>query len=149
MNDHLFVYGTLMGGLVTPIATYLKDNSEFLGEALLEGHLYDIGQYPGLIPQKGSNTWVQGHVFKLSNAQEMWPIIDRYEGIGPEFPPPMEYIRVEAPVLLKEEVIDCWVYQYNYSIEGCLLIPSGNYLEHLKESREGQEFLTNLNGFTR
>lgn len=149
MNDHLFVYGTLMSGLVTPIATYLKNNSAFLGEALLEGHLYDIGQYPGIIPQKGSNSWVQGHVFKLSNAQEMWPIVDRYEGIGPEFPKPMEYIRVEIPILLEGSELTCWVYQYNYSVEGLPIIRSGNYLEHLKESGEGRAFLKNLSDFTR
>ncbi len=149
MNDRLFVYGTLMSGLVTPIATYLKENSVFLGEALLEGVLYDIGNYPGLLPKEASNSWVRGHVFQLFNAKEMWPIVDRYEGIGPEFPTPMEYIRVEVPILLKEETINCWVYQYNYSIEKFPIIRSGNYLAHLKESKEGQEFLKNLSGFTR
>ncbi len=149
MNDCLFVYGTLMSGLVTPIATYLKENSIFLGEAVLEGTLYDIGKYPGIIPKKGSDSWVQGHVFQLSSAQEMWPIVDRYEGIGPEFPEPMEYIRVEVPILLNGVALNCWVYQYNYSIEGLSIIRSGNYLEHLKESREGQEFLINLSDFTR
>jgi len=149
MNDRLFVYGTLMSGLVTPIATYLKNNSTFLGEAVLEGMLYDIGRYPGVIPRTGIDSWVQGHVFQLSNASKIWPIVDRYEGIGPEFPEPMEYIRLEVPILLDGETINCWVYQYNYSIEGLTIIRSGNYLEHLKESREGQDFLNNLSDFTR
>jgi len=149
MTNKLFVYGSLMSGVSTPIATYLKDNSLFLGVAVLEGTLYDLGKYPGIIPQLGSGTWVQGHVFELSDPKRMLPILDRYEGCGEEFPNPTEYVRVLTTVKMEEDTLDCWVYQFNYSIEGLSVIKSGNYLAYLEKNAAFQGFIEGLEGFTR
>ncbi len=138
-----------MSGVATPIATYLKSNSTFLGEAKLEGRLYDLGKYPGLVPAEDCGNWVKGHVFELSNAASMLPVLDKYEGTTTEFEQPTEYIRVEASVQLNTQVISCWLYRYNYPTDQLSLIPSGDYLAHLAETPAYQDFLRSLVDFTR
>jgi len=149
MITHLFVYGSLMGSISSPIANYLKNNSQFLGEAFLEGTLYDIGKYPGLIPQPNIGRWVKGHVFQLSNPKEMLLVLDRYEGLGEGFPEPTEYLRVPTQVLLNKETIACWVYQYNYSTEQLSIIESGDYLQYFKTNKAFQEFVQTQVNYTR
>ena len=72
-TDKLFVYGSLMGGIQSPIATYLKLNATFLGEGLVKGLLLDIGHYPGLIYDRANSKQVVGHVFQLKKPVEMMP----------------------------------------------------------------------------
>ena len=138
-----------MSGVATPIATYLKSNSIFLGEAKLEGRLYDLGKYPGLVPVEGCGQWVKGHVFELSNAESMLPVLDKYEGTTAEFEQPTEYVRVETSVELNKEAITCWLYQYNYPTDHLSLIASGDYLAHLSMTPAYQNFLRSLVDYTR
>ena len=149
LNNTLFVYGSLMSGVATPIATYLKSNSIFLGEAKLEGKLYDLGKYPGLVPEVGCGQWVKGHVFELSDAKKMLPVLDKYEGTTIAFEQPTEYIRVEASVQLNNQAVTCWLYRYNYPTDHLSLISSGDYLAHLSETPAYQEFLRSLVDYTR
>jgi len=45
----LFVYGTLRRGF--ELHSYLRRQSaRFLGEGIIGGRLYDLGEYPGAIP---------------------------------------------------------------------------------------------------
>jgi len=149
MNNKLFVYGSLMSGVSTPIATYLKTNSTFLGEGQIEGKLYDLGKYPGIVPEVGCGHWVKGHLLELSDTEIMLPILDKYEGTTEEFEQPTEYLRVETSVLINDQLLTCWVYQYNYPTTNLSLINSGDYLAHLKVTPAYQAFLQSLVDFTR
>ena len=149
MTNKLFVYGSLMSGVATPIATYLKSNSKFLGEAVLEGKLYDLGKYPGIVPKEDGGHWVKGHIFELSDPEKMLPVLDRYEGTTDEFEQPTEYIRVEARVRWNLQETNCWVYQYNPPTDHLQLIESGDYLAYLAITPAYQQFLKSLVGFTR
>ena len=149
MISNLFVYGSLMGGINSPIATYLKKNSDFLGETRLEGILYDIGKYPGIIPISKSGQWVKGHIFRLSNPEVMLPILDKYEGVGEGFPVPTEYVRVSTKLEFGGETIDCWVYQYNYPIDGLAIIESGDYLDYFQTNKAFQAFVQTQVNYTR
>jgi len=146
---NLFVYGSLMSGISSPIATYLKSNSVFLGEAVVEGILYDLGQYPGIIPQTGCNKWVKGHVFELSDAAKMLPVLDKYEGSGATFTQPTEYVRKQIQVLVNKQSVSCWVYQYNYSTDDLKVIASGDYLAYLEENKDFQQFVNSQVDFNR
>ena len=126
--DLLFVYGSLMGGIQSPIATYLKSKSTFLGEGQVFGKLYDIGKYPGLINDTSLKSKVIGHVFQLSNPIEMLPKLDYYECVGEGFAEPNEYRRDPIPVFLNGEKLDCWAYIYNAPTTNLKQIESGNYL---------------------
>ena len=75
-TDLLFVYGSLMGGIQSPIATYLKSKSTFLGEGHVFGKLYDIGKYPGLINDARVKSKVIGHVFQFVRSDYIYAKCD-------------------------------------------------------------------------
>ena len=138
-----------MGGIQSPIATYLKSNSTFLGEGKVNGLLLDIGQYPGLVYERDSEKRVVGHVFQLNNPTEMLPNLDHYECVGPAFEAPNQYRRELVKVELNDEIIDCWAYLYNLPIEGIKRIESGNYLAYFAENEVYQQFVASLSNFDR
>ncbi len=148
-KERLFVYGSLMGGIQSPIATYLKSNSIFLGEGSVNGRLLDIGHYPGLVYEPQNEKTVVGHVFELNNPKEMLPNLDHYECVGPAFESPNQYRRESIQVVLNKETIVCWAYLYNLPIEGIKVIESGNYLAYFEQNEAYQQFVSSLNNFDR
>ena len=58
--DYLFVYGTLRPPFVNAFAHFLRQNSQFIGEATFPGLLFDLGDYPGAICKTDVTTQVQG-----------------------------------------------------------------------------------------
>ena len=149
MTDKLFVYGSLMGGIQSPIATYLKSNSIFLGEGFVNGLLLDLGHYPGLVYNENLKTEVVGHLFQLKQPKEMMPNLDHYECVGPKFEMPNQYRRELIEVKLNQEKVECWAYLYNLPIEGIPIIKSGNYLTHFQQSQKYQSFVASLYDFNR
>lgn len=148
-TDKLFVYGSLMGGIQSPIATYLKSNSTFLGEGFVYGQLFDIGQYPGLIYNPALESRVVGHIFQLNNPAEMMPQLDYYECVGTDFSEPNEYTRKMVSVHLNQEKIECWTYLYQADTTNLQPIISGNYLEYFQQNAAYQKFVQSLNDFSR
>ncbi|MEM6320764.1 MAG: gamma-glutamylcyclotransferase family protein [Bacteroidota bacterium] len=149
MTPYLFVYGSLMSGITSPIATYLKTNSRFMGAGWVQGRLYDIGNYPGLIADNATKAKVVGHIFQLRNLEEMLPNLDHYECIGPNFPEPHQYRRAIISVKTAHETLSCWAYLYNWDTKGLALIESGNYLQYFRDNQRYQDFVRSLNDFSR
>lgn len=148
--QHIFVYGTLrtaysrlpwsIRSLRPP--QVLQRPDQWVGTAVIDGfHLYDLGQYPGVVRSPDSST-VIGDVFRV-NASDL-PILDEYEGI--DFPdkdfPPQEYQRVTVNARLIEggdgaidKALVCWLYLYNWDMAPqAVHIKSGDYVEYC-ESR--------------
>ena len=148
-TDKLFVYGSLMGGIQSPIANYLKSKSTFLGEGFVYGQLYDIGKYPGLLYDNQLPSKVIGHIFQLSNPAEMLPNLDYYECVGEGFEPPNEYRREAITVHLNGENLLCWAYLYNSATDNLHQIESGNYLAYFQQNQKYQDFVNALNDFSR
>ena len=148
-TDKLFVYGSLMGGIQSPIATYLKSKSTFLGEGFVYGQLYDIGKYPGLVEDNQAKSKVLGHIFQLSNPTEMLPNLDYYECVGEGFAAPNEYRREAITVHLKGKKEFCWAYLYNASTTHLKQIESGNYLAYFQKNQKYRDFVDSLNDFSR
>ena len=65
MQDHLFVYGTLMRGFDHPMAKLLSRSAEFIGEARCQGRLYLVKHYPGLVLSDDADDIVFGELFRL------------------------------------------------------------------------------------
>jgi len=75
---YVFVYGTLKKGY--PNHRYLE-NSDFMGNATINGTLLDIGSFPALLPKKeGDNSQVIGEVYGIDN--ETLANLDSLEGEG-------------------------------------------------------------------
>ena len=143
MLDNLFVYGSLMGSIDSPIARRLRDHADFMGEAVVKGYLYDLGRYPGLIEDLQSNYLVKGHIFKMKNPETLLAILDEYEGAAN--PHVLnEYRRDHIKAKLNGHSIECWAYIYNLSTKGLPYIKSGNYLDYLKNNLEYQRFIDSV-----
>jgi gamma-glutamylcyclotransferase (GGCT)/AIG2-like uncharacterized protein YtfP len=127
-SRYLFVYGTLLDEL-NKFGAYLKSNSTCYGEGKFNGGLYDIGDYPGAIISTETDTWVHGLIFIMNNPLSVLTILDDYEGFGNKYPQPNEFVRQLLPVKTGDDIIDCWVYLYNLSVENLKQIKSGRYFE--------------------
>lgn len=121
MPHPLFIYGTLhpdrAPAEIAAIARLLK----LLGRATIQGRLYNLGDYPGVIlaPVADIDT-IPGELFSLpegSASEAILSRLDAYEDFRPADSANSLFIR--QLTLAKRErgsEIPCWVYTYNRRI---------------------------------
>lgn len=124
----VFVYGTLLSGLCRAAA--LKD-ATFLGAASTEGRLYNLGDYPGMLPGRGK---VHGEVYQLDART-----LDRLDGIEdyyPDCPESSLYLRrpVRVALLLDGCSLEADTYLYNAPIPESQRIAHGDYRRFLQQT---------------
>ena len=134
--DYLIVYGTLRPSFDNPFAEFLRQRSQYIGEATFPGLLLDLGDsnaaaYPGAIYQPDSTTLVVGTVYDISRQKQLiLDHLDDYEGIGNAFDQPNEYVRAVIPVRCSGVMIACWIYLYNRPTDEKSVITSGDYVRY-------------------
>ncbi len=101
---YLFVYGTLRRGSRNRFARLLESQARFVGNARMQGRLYNFGRYPGVTPSDGPGDWVRGEVFRLAQPATMLAKLDAYE--GPRFG------RAPQRVYMPSGMQLAWVYLY-------------------------------------
>ena len=121
----LFVYGLLRPTQTGFQSLGLAGKVEVLGKDRVQGRLYHLGDYPGMI--LGKTGVVHGEVFAIEDDATM-AHIDAYELYEPDRLRVSEYRRVEAMLLDRGET--AWVYEYNRPIKGQPVIASGNWWTH-------------------
>ncbi len=127
MTDHLFVYGTLRTGLDHPQARWLAANSSLLGICTIQGRLFRISWYPGLVSSGlGNNDRVIGELLRLHDPKVALRKLDDYEGVSEG-----DYERRIVEVNLKGRHYSAWVYQFLGPTEGLRWIPSGDFVRDL------------------
>ena len=123
MNKHLvFVYGTLRSGGEGAMSIRFS-NSKFIADAKVNGSLYDLGAYPGLLLNQ-SGLSVIGEVYEVDD--ETLNELDDFEASS-------NYLRKPVEILLGTNSRFCWVYEPDpefYSLR--TLITSGDWIEHAK-----------------
>lgn len=149
----LFAYGTLL--LATGIAEVdeaMRNAGVSLGRACAPGLLYDLGKYPGAVPMRSLasgavplasgargmgasaevSPWVLGRLFRLSDPDALFAVLDPYEGFDPARPEASEFVRAPAPVALagSGDALDAQIYWYNFPVAGRTPISGGDYLAH-------------------
>ena len=102
------------------------------GLGYIFGKLYDLGDYPGVIPNYKLNSKVFGKVVQLNALDWTLKILDDYEGIETNAPGSGLFRREKIDVFMENDIIPSWVYVYNHSVEGKPEIASGDYLHFLK-----------------
>jgi gamma-glutamylcyclotransferase (GGCT)/AIG2-like uncharacterized protein YtfP len=128
VSDRLLVYGTLRKGSRNSMHHMLANSAMLVGQARTNGRLYDLGEYPGLVPSSEPDAWVHGELYVLENAPEALARLDDYEGCGPRHARPYEFERVLREVVLNSgESCLAWVYLYTGMLDGKDEIPSGDY----------------------
>jgi putative glutamine amidotransferase len=127
MNDDLlFVYGTLRPGCAPASVAPLVSQMRVLSEGTLRGRMYDIGSYPGVVPDESAEL-IHGVI--LSGAAEvLLAQLDAYEGCDPKDLHGSLYRRQRCRASLASgESCEAWVYVYNRPVADSRLIPSGRY----------------------
>jgi gamma-glutamylcyclotransferase (GGCT)/AIG2-like uncharacterized protein YtfP len=134
MTRFIFVYGTLLQP-ANPYARYLTEHCSYISSGKVKGVLYDIGEYPGLTLNDKANCFSYGSIYKMDDPVTILQVIDEYEGVGPGEDQPNLYRRVSMAVETPSGILDAWVYLYNLPVNGLEPIPSGNYLEYIKQKK--------------
>lgn len=130
--DHLFVYGTLKKGFENETAQYLQSTQIFLGKGYFPGLLFQVSFYPGAVYVPNGKTVVYGHFFKIiQHKDELIARLDRYEGVGPEFSQPNEYIRRVIPVTYENKKVKALTYLYNLPFSEYPVIENGVFKKDL------------------
>ncbi len=128
MNPHLFVYGTLLSNAGHPMGARLGREARLIGEASMEGRLYSLGRYPGLVEVADRESRVHGEVYALNNPAASLAWLDAYERISPD-DAHNDYERCERTVRLTSgEDVTAWVYFYRADVRGMPAIPNGRWL---------------------
>jgi gamma-glutamylcyclotransferase (GGCT)/AIG2-like uncharacterized protein YtfP len=134
---HVFVYGTLRRGEQRDI-NLLTPAPRWVGKASVEGILYDLGDYPGLVlGRDGYRTQekVRGEVYEITEQLER--VLDEIEEVAPN--PSGEYAKRQVRVFLEPSdppgksgstpELTCLVYEAAPDrVAGCAVIFSGDWV---------------------
>jgi pyruvate carboxylase len=119
-GDYLFVYGSLRRGGGNRFAELLQRSGQLVGGGKVQGRLYEIAEYPGLVRSEDQGRWVQGEVYRLIT-KSVWDALDEYEG------PDYRREIVEA-YLDSGKRVRVAAYVYVRRVEGKREIESGDWM---------------------
>ena len=140
--NHLFVYGTLMSTLSHPMGTYLASYAELVGTGFVQGELYDLGEYPGLIETKDEKHQVFGEIYEIYDKVRLLHRLDEYEGCANTQPKPHLYERRTVSVKLTgEQDIMAWTYFYTRNLISKKRILSGDYTAYVNAPSKTSRFI--------
>ncbi|HMI77159.1 MAG TPA: gamma-glutamylcyclotransferase family protein [Ferruginibacter sp.] len=135
---NLFVYGSLRSGFRNPVYNYLTKYFHLLGEAVVKGKLYDMGEYPVALPT-AEEKFISGELYTINDPVEFsWAIaqLDDYEGLNPEEGEQPLYKREEVLAYQDGQPITAWIYWFNGSITNQPEIESGDIMQYLQKKNK-------------
>lgn len=123
MSKHLiFIYGSLRQGCERSMSMRFPD-SRFMGNATVNGSLFDLGSYPGLVSNE-SHSSVIGEVYAVDDG-----LLNELD----EFEKSSNYLRKQTKVSMGGAREICWVYEpdpeyYSFS----KLITNGDWVKYAR-----------------
>ena len=136
-DEYLFVYGTLRSEFAIPMYQFLVRHADFFDYGYLQGRLYEIDGYPGLVLSEDTDELVYGEVYLLKNSKKIFKVIDNYEGLNLRWPKPHEYKRKYVEIsLTKRKKIMAWSYIYNLPVIDLYRIESGDYASYISSKND-------------
>ena len=128
----LFVYGTLMQGLDNARFLQSPNRANYLGNAKIRGLIYDLGEFPGFVPQdrglEGQEEhWVYGELYHLEDPTVLLDTLDIVEGVNPFYPERSLFVRKLLPAEYQGTETLAWVYVFNQPLDRFAIIPSGDF----------------------
>ena len=128
MSDFLFAYGTLQPGHAPAQIASAVEKLPPIGEASVNGVLYDLGGHPGAVLDPSSQQRIIGIIYQLPEDTSVLAEFDAYEEFDPAAPESSPYLRVLHPVSLATGgTLQCWVYVYNRNPGSAPVIPGGKF----------------------
>lgn len=129
-SDYLFVYGTLLKDVDNEMSKFLQQHAQFISKGYFNGKLYQVSWYPGAVISNNSSDRVYGHIYKLSNFNYTFKVLDAYEGIDYNNAKNNLFKRESVTAFLETDTeIKTWVYTYNLSTTHLRQIESGDFLK--------------------
>lgn len=126
-HHYLFVYGTLRKACTTGAHKHYLAQAGFVSPAKIRGQLFMVDYYPGLT-LTDTEHWVIGEVYLLEDYSAL-QALDIYEDCAEQSPPPHEYQRCMAEVVLSNgETLQAWTYVYQQDTTLLQPIKSGDFL---------------------
>ncbi|HEX6591265.1 MAG TPA: gamma-glutamylcyclotransferase family protein [Moraxellaceae bacterium] len=120
----LFVYGTLRAGSGHAMQQQLATRAEWLQAAWVEGRLFRVSYYPGLVAGAGR---VRGDLYRLPEAAALLAELDAFEEIRGEADD--EYRRQLTAVQTADgQWRQAWVYWYQRPVAGLQEVRGGDWL---------------------
>ncbi len=117
--EYVFVYGTLMEGMSRH--SEMQDGCTLVCEGTVQGNLYHISDYPGLVAGNGT---VQGELYRASDMFQIIQRLDWIEGAGGTEP---LFNRVIQQVNTERGKVWAYTYHYAKSTDSFDKIVSGNW----------------------
>ncbi len=117
-QQYIFVYGVLRTIDGHPVHNYLRGVSDFVGAATVGGTLVEMESgSSGLMLSGNPDEKVAGELYCIHEGcdQDLFEVLDRFEGCSEDDPEPHELFRHQREVILLAdgETIRAWVYLYN------------------------------------
>jgi gamma-glutamylcyclotransferase (GGCT)/AIG2-like uncharacterized protein YtfP len=135
LTHHLFAYGTLLPGREPEGIAPLVGRLAPIGLATVPGRLYDLGAFPGAVPDETCRDAIRGRVLAVADAGVL-PALDAYEGDGPAGPGARGFVRERVVARLEDgRALACWIYAYRGDLTGARLVPGGDYWRY-RDARE-------------
>ena len=132
INPKLFVYGTLLSAAGHPMGAKLAREAKLIGPACIQGLLYRIGPYPGVVDAPNRQARVHGELYALADPVASLAWLDAYEGITGGCHR-SEYARVERQARLRGDAeVTAWVYLYQGEPASLGLIADGRWIDATK-----------------
>jgi gamma-glutamylcyclotransferase (GGCT)/AIG2-like uncharacterized protein YtfP len=130
MTSYLFTYGTLQPGLAPSCIAPVVDRLRSIGEGVIRGELYDLGEYPGAVLNPRSRHQIHGTIFRLPEDADILRQFDDYEGFQPDSLETSLFLRELHPAVLTTtgQTLPCWVYVYNAKPDPARILPDGRFL---------------------
>ncbi len=131
MNDHLFVYGSLISAVAHPKGERLRNEAALVGAASLQGRLYKVTWFPAMVLSDAPGDQVHGEVYRMANPDASLAWLDEYEGIvrGPQSVTAQNaYSRDEVAVTMADgRRLLTWTYVYRRDVGGLAQVLSGRW----------------------
>ena len=132
MTDLLFVYGTLLSKVTSPLSKLMVQSCTYYAEGHISGRLYEVKDYPGAVESDDNNEKVFGELYRINSPSILFYQLDAYEACSAQFPQPHEYLRKCVKVnLANGAAVVAWCYLYNHDPGPLKQILSGDYLRYL------------------
>jgi len=129
MSRYLFAYGTLQLGCAPQQMEGVVARLREVGKGFIRGRLYDLGGYPGAVPDANTPGKIFGTVLELPDVPEILRRLDVYEECDPKSLDTSEYVRELRKVeLIGGGSLTCWFYRYNWETDERRMIASGSWL---------------------
>ena len=135
-ETYLFVYGTLRKGFSLLIPEKIAADIEWVGYSSVKGKLYDIGKYPGAVPDDSGDMFITGEIIKIKAPVTVFEFLDNYEDYDDEDLQASEYCRKKEWFSLEGGVrIEAWIYWYNFPVNNKKRIEENDYIKYLQKNQ--------------